>query len=244
MRAKRPLFKFKTFLFLLLLIGGILSPCQLFASEDQQFNQILEIIDKVKCADVTKFNNPDLLLMFTFAAYMHVEKKGLKDKIDHNLDYIRVQILSYCKHNPEEKFVEVYKKKRGVEDTINKLKQMQASRKAISKKASPSSKVQQGTLVFKFNGQWFFGNINRLEIKITNKDSYMTYTESETRSEVYFTTIPYGSYDFNISAYEKSGGDRQMHALKGTVSHNCERTWVNIDSGGGFISPYINKSCF
>ena len=111
--------------------------------------------------------------------------------------------------------------------------------------SSSSSSGDRGTLEFKLEGQWAFAHIKHLEIKITNRSKYSNYTESSNGPTVYFMSLPYGTYDFNIAAYEqKYGTGGQPHSLKGTISHSCKTTRVNIDAGGGFIGPSIHKSCF
>ncbi len=109
--------------------------------------------------------------------------------------------------------------------------------------SSSSYSSNRGSLRFQFDGQWFFGYIKSLKIKIEGRNTYYSYTESSSSDYVFFTGVPYDTYDFTIYAYEQSGQSGQAHSLKGNLSHKCKGTNVRISAGGGFIDPSVYVNC-
>jgi len=111
--------------------------------------------------------------------------------------------------------------------------------------SSLSSSSNSGSLRFKFEGQWFFGHIKSLKIKLEGKTLYATYEESCNSNYVFFSGIPYDTYNVTIYAYEQSGLNGQAHPpLKTRVSHNCKTTDVRITAGdGGLVDSNIYVNC-
>lgn len=108
-----------------------------------------------------------------------------------------------------------------------------------------SSSSDRGSIIFKVEGQWFFGNIKSVKIKLQGQTRYITYEESGSSGYVSFAGIPYETYNVTVYAYEESGLKGKYHSLKATVSHKCKTTDVRITTGsGGLVDPQIYVNCY
>jgi tetratricopeptide (TPR) repeat protein len=107
----------------------------------------------------------------------------------------------------------------------------------VIENSSSNSSTNHGSLCLKLEGQWFFGNIKSLKVKIKGRNTYYFDTRSSGSNYICFGA-PYDTYDITIEAYEESGQSGRVHKLKAKVFHKCNVTDVMIHAGSDSI--YVN----